>query len=115
MSLPLYAHPSLTVLIDDSDRFLSSIAFQLAPHLVSTAFHDTEQALDWLCAHAPSERVPLQSNFDTYPGTPTPWQVSVDLSQIERISLQAQRFMTPSVVVVQLAAVTRRCSAGLNK
>jgi CheY-like chemotaxis protein len=100
MPLPLYAHPSLTVLIDDSDRFLSSVAFQLAPHLVSTSFHDTDEALSWLCAQAPSEGVALQPNFDTYPGTATPWQVSVDLTQIQRISLQTQRFMTPSVVVV---------------
>ena len=29
--LPLYAHPTLTVLVDDSDSFLRSLSFQLDP------------------------------------------------------------------------------------
>ena len=54
MPLPIYHHPSLTVLIDDSDSFLRSLSFQLDPALASKAFHDTRSALAWLrCNSAP--------------------------------------------------------------
>jgi hypothetical protein len=48
MPLPIYHHPSLTVLIDDSDSFLRSLSFQLDPALASKSFHDTRSAIDWL-------------------------------------------------------------------
>ena len=41
MQLPVYTHPTLTVLIDDSDSFLKSMAFQLDPALARKTFHDT--------------------------------------------------------------------------
>ena len=31
MKLPVYAHPTMTVLVDDSDTFLHSLVFQLDP------------------------------------------------------------------------------------
>ena len=48
MQLPVYTHPTLTVLIDDSDSFLKSMAFQLDPALARKTFHDTSTALRWL-------------------------------------------------------------------
>jgi CheY-like chemotaxis protein len=103
MQLPIYHHPSLTVLVDDSDTFLRSLSFQLDPSLASKCFHDTRAALDWLSQEthrsAPPHG-PLSANFDTYARTPEQCNVALDLDQIYRISRQPQRFMTPSVLVV---------------
>ncbi|RJG08538.1 response regulator [Massilia cavernae] len=103
MNLPIYQHPSLTVLIDDSDNFLRSLSFQLDPTLASKAFHDTRSALHWLrqqsgpCTGA--ERT-LSASFDAYPREVPQYGVALDLEQIHRISFQRKRFLTPSVVVV---------------
>ncbi len=103
MQLPIYHHPSLTVLVDDSDSFLRSLSFQLDPDLASKCFHDTRSALDWLNAQ-PHVRAPaagaVQASFDTYGSTPEQCNVAIDIDRIHRISTQPQRFMTPSVLVV---------------
>ena len=100
MQLPVYAHPTLTVLVDDSDSFLKSLSFQLDPMLASKTFHDTSVALDWLTQSRPREDVPLHVNFDTQNQPPDQCNVALDLERIYRISEQRQRFATPSVLVV---------------
>lgn len=103
MSLPIYHHPSLTVLIDDSDNFLRSLSFQLDPTLASVAFHDTSSALAWLSQQTgmPDQAEgALSASYDTYPRKTTQCSVALDLEQIHRISFQSRRFMTPSVLVV---------------
>ncbi len=103
MNLPIYHHPSLTVLIDDSDSFLRSLSFQLDPMLASKSFHDTRSALDWLSgqrAVAGEAGGALSASFDTYPGSAEQCNVAFDIDQIHRISFEKQRFMTPSVLVV---------------
>lgn len=103
MSLPIYHHPSLTVLIDDSDNFLRSLSFQLDPTLASVAFHDTTSALAWLSQQTgtPGQAEgALSASFDTYPRKTTQCNVALDLEQIHRISFEARRFLTPSVLVV---------------
>ncbi len=100
MHLPIYHHPSLTVLIDDSDTFLRSLSFQLDPSLASKAFHDTRSALDWLSGQAGAPDATLCASFDTYPGAAEQCNVAFDVDQIHRISFQPQRFLTPSVLVV---------------
>lgn len=100
MQLPVYAHPTLTVLIDDSDSFLKSLSFQLDPMLASKTFHDTSGALAWLTNSARQDAVPLQANFDTQNLPLDQCNVAVDLERIWRISAQPQRFLTPSVLVV---------------
>lgn len=103
MPLPIYQHPSLTVLVDDSDNFLRSLSFQLDPTLASKAFHDTSGALAWLHYQSgqPCEsEAALSATFDTYPQKTAQCSVALDLDQIHRISFQARRFMTPSVLVV---------------
>lgn len=101
--LPIYRHPSLTVLIDDSDNFLRSLSFQLDPTLASKAFHDSRSALDWLCSHAGSAAEPdhgLSASYDLYPTRAAQCSVALDIDQIHRIAFQSKRFMTPSVLVV---------------
>ncbi len=103
MSLPCYQHPSLTVLIDDSDSFLRSLSFQLDPALASKAFHDTHSALDWLNRQnhdTEAYALSLSASFDTYPQSQDQRSVALDIEQIHRISFEGQRFMTPSVLVV---------------
>ena len=100
MQLPIYLHPSLTVLIDDSDSFLKSLSFQLDPSLASKSFHDTRTALDWLDRQGKRPAEPLHASFDTYPNSHEECNVAFDIEQIHRISFQQQRFNTPSVLVV---------------
>lgn len=100
MQLPVYTHPSLTVLIDDSASFLASLQFQLDPMLASVAFHDANSALHWLRHSAPHPAPALQVNFDTHDPAPEHCNVAVDLERIHRISSQAGRFALPSVLVV---------------
>lgn len=103
MQLPIFLHPSLTVLIDDSDSFLSSLAFQLGSSLTSKAFHDTRSAMDWLSRNAGCETIPateLSASYDTYPNSHERCNVAIDIEKIHHISFQRRRFLTPSVMVV---------------
>lgn len=100
MQLPVYSHPTLTVLVDDSDSFLKSLSFQLDPMLASKTFHDTTVALNWLIQSGRRAAVPLHVNFDTQNEAPDQCNVALDLERIYRISEQRQRFATPSVLVV---------------
>jgi len=102
MPLPIYQHPSLTVLIDDSDSFLRSLAFQLDPALACKSFHDTRAAIDWLDQHrvdSPRSGTP-HASYDTYPNAHEECNIAFDIDQIHRISFRRQRFLTPSVLVV---------------
>jgi CheY-like chemotaxis protein len=100
MHLPVYAHPTLTVLIDDSDSFLKSLSFQLDPMLASKTFHDTTEALLWLKQSGQDGGVPLHINFDTQNLPADQCNVALDLERIYRIGEQSERFATPSVLVV---------------
>ncbi|SHG43437.1 response regulator [Massilia sp. CF038] len=102
MSLPIYQHPSLTVLIDDSDSFLKSLSFQLDPALASKSFHDTRSAIDWLGQQDGEGQYSdaLHASYDTYPNAHEQCNVAFDIDQIHRISFHRQRFATPSVLVV---------------
>jgi CheY-like chemotaxis protein len=100
MHLPVYAHPTLTVLIDDSDSFLKSLSFQLDPMLASKTFHDTTEALLWLNQSGQDGGVPLHINFDTQNLPADQCNVALDLERIYRIGEQSERFATPSVLVV---------------
>ncbi|NRR30106.1 response regulator [Oxalobacteraceae bacterium] len=100
MKMPVYTHPTLTVLVDDSDSFLKSMSFQLDPMLASRTFHDTSTALDWLNSSVQRDDVPMHINFDTQNQAADQCNVAVDLERIYRISEQRRRFATPSVLVV---------------
>jgi CheY-like chemotaxis protein len=100
MYLPVYAHPTTTVLVDDSDSFLRSLSFQLDPMMANKTFHDTSDALHWLRNSAPESGVPLHVNFDMQNLPADQCNVALDLERIYRIAEQKQRFATPSVLVV---------------
>ncbi|MFC0166647.1 two-component system response regulator [Pseudoduganella danionis] len=100
MHFPVYAHPTLTVLVDDSCSFLRSLSFQLDPILPTLAFDDALAAQRWLGRERLPERVPLQVNFDMQNLPADQCNVAIDLERIYRICEQPLRFETPSVVVV---------------
>lgn len=97
MTLPIYAHPTLTVLVDDSSPVLQSLAARAPAHgqaLQHKAFHQAGEALDWLMRSPRHAAVPLRVNHDL-PGC----SVTVDVEGIFRLSRQRERFGIPSVLV----------------
>ncbi|MGJ7917048.1 hypothetical protein ACI48D_16440 [Massilia sp. LXY-6] len=106
MTLPIYQHPTMTVLVDDSPSFLHSLRFQLGPAFPSIAFSDTGAAIAWLRRHAaaPAALAGLLSpSVDTYTFAPQPYNIALHIEQVCGIRLQPERFLTPSVLVVDYA------------
>jgi CheY-like chemotaxis protein len=81
MQVPVYHHPSLAVLVDDCETFLSSLSLQLDHVVANRSFTDPHAAIAW-----------LQQNCAN--GAP------MELDEIHRISTRPERFAHPSVVVV---------------
>ncbi|MGO4478174.1 hypothetical protein AB4Z32_18170 [Massilia sp. 2TAF26] len=106
MNLPIYQHPTMTVLVDDSPSFLHSLRFQLGPSFPSIGFSDTTAATAWLRQHgaAPAALAGLLSpSVDTYTFAPQPYNIALHVEQVCGIRRHAQRFLTPSVLVVDYA------------
>ncbi|HEU4375999.1 MAG TPA: response regulator [Telluria sp.] len=102
MRLPIYQHPSLTVLVDDSEASLARLQFALGAAVVTKAFSDQRQALGWLrrqTASAPREQLLSASVCDT-DCMQQHCSVTLDVDRIFRIGFRPQRFMQPSVLVV---------------
>ncbi|CAH0294892.1 hypothetical protein SRABI118_04191 [Massilia sp. Bi118] len=103
MTLPIFQHPTMTVLVDDSPSFIHSLRYQLGPGFPSIGFSDTGAAIAWLREHgsAPAALAGLLSpSVDTYTLSPQPYNIALHVEQVCGIRNQAQRFMTPSVLVV---------------
>lgn len=103
MTLPIYQHPTMTVLVDDIPSFLHSLRYQLGPGFPSIGFSDTGDAIAWLREHsaAPASLAGLLSpSVDTYTLSPQPYNIALHLEQVCGIRTQPRRFMTPSVLVV---------------
>jgi CheY-like chemotaxis protein len=106
MTLPIYQHPTMTVLVDDSPSFIHSLRYQLGPGFSSIGFSDTGAAIAWLREHgaAPAALAGLLSpSVDTYTLSPQPYNIALHLEQVCGIRRHAQRFLTPSVLVVDYA------------
>jgi CheY-like chemotaxis protein len=106
MTLPIYQHPTMTVLVDDSASFLHSLRFQLGPAFPSIGFSDTVAAIAWLRQHcaAPAALSSLLSpSVDTYTLSPQAYNIALHIEQVSSIRHHAQRFLTPSVLVVDYA------------
>jgi CheY-like chemotaxis protein len=106
MILPIYQHPTMTVLVDDSPSFVHSLRFQLGPSFPSIGFSDTGAAIAWLRRHAaaPAALASLLSpSVDTYTFAPQPYNIALHVEQVCGIRRLAQRFLTPSVLVVDYA------------
>lgn len=104
--LPVYQHPALTVLIDDSQTFLDSLAFQLDPHVARKIFHDTQKALAWLKQthrQSANRNLPICVDYDEETLSFERRTIAVDVDQIYRQVMNPQRFFMPSVLVIDYA------------
>jgi CheY-like chemotaxis protein len=93
----------MTVLVDDSPSFLHSLRFQLGAAFPSIGFSDTGAAIAWLRQHgaAPAALAGLLSpSVDTYTLSPQPYNIALHVEQVCGIRCHPQRFLTPSVLVV---------------
>ena len=102
MRLPIYQHPSLTVLVDDSEAFLARLQFELGAAVISKAFSDPRKALAGCAgkqASTPREQLLSASVCDGACMHPH-CSVTLDVDRIFRIGFRPQRFMLPSVLVV---------------
>ncbi len=99
MRLPIYQHPSLTVLVDDSESFLTRLQFELGSAVPSKAFSDPRKALSWLRRqHAvAADRMLAPTACDG--AFMQPHCVALPAERIFRIGFRPQRFMLPSVIV----------------
>jgi CheY-like chemotaxis protein len=101
MRLPIYQHPSLTVLVDDSAAYLARLQFELGPTITSQPFDDARKAIAWLRrqhAATPHQQVIAASAC----GAACTHQhcVAFNVGSIFRIGFRPERFMLPSVLVV---------------
>lgn len=102
--LPVYQHPALTVLLDDSQSFLDCVAFQLNPRLACKTFNDPARAIAWLRAaqqRSPAfSGAPIRVGYDDATDLLERRSASINLSLIRQMATDKQRFNTPAVVVV---------------
>jgi CheY-like chemotaxis protein len=93
----------MTVLVDDSPSFIHSLRYQLGPGFPSIGFSDTGAAIAWLRQHGAARGAPaglLSASVDTYTLSPQPYNIALHVEEVCGIRTQPQRFMTPSVLVV---------------
>lgn len=105
--LAVYRHPTLTVLIDDSQNFLDSLAFHLNPQLARKTFQNPLLAIDWLNhAHMKFPKnadEPIIVGYDEQNDRLDLRNASIDLDLIFRKVTNRKRFEMPSVLVIDYA------------
>lgn len=101
MPIPMYQHPSLTVLVNDSQAYLASLQFELGASAASKRFDDPHKALAWLRSqHAAAPRQQLVSASACGGACTHQHCVALDVDRIHRFGFSPERFMLPSVLVV---------------
>ena len=101
--LPLFRHPTMTVLIDDDRSSLATLQFQLEPSIAKRTFNKARAAARWiadafkdlLVTGATLAFSPVNRNLET-----AIHNVDVELDQIYRYVGDPQRFLLPTVVVI---------------
>lgn len=106
--LPVYQHPALTVLLDDSQSFLDSIVFQLGSQMECKSFTEPLAAMAWLrqswqryedARRDGSIRVGYDEEGDSMERR----NVSIYLDRIYHMVSDRARFRIPAVLVVDYA------------
>src|SRR4051812_42428843 len=95
IQFPVYRHQTLTILVDDSQSFLESMAFRLQPAAESKVFHDPREAISWIRqAHlqTTSNSLPIHVGYDEQALSFERRTVAVDIDQIYRQVLNPNRF-----------------------
>lgn len=101
VQLPLYRHPTMTVVIDDDRSSLAVLDFQLEKSLATTAFNRARAALEWVTdtfSKVPPDG-PALLGFENECGERGATADS-DLERIYHYVGDPQRFSLPTVVVV---------------
>ena len=97
----------MTVLVDDSQSFLDSVAFQLSSRFAHTAFHDAQAAINWLRNEhwhsAKNIDDPIRVGYDEMTDSFERRSASIEMDRIYRTVMNRQRFNTPAVLVVDYA------------
>ncbi|MDL2354781.1 MAG: hypothetical protein QFF03_05955 [Pseudomonadota bacterium] len=98
LSLPIFQHPSLTVLVGADPAFLALLQSTLGDSVTSEALADPHSARAWLQQHvAATTEAPLLAPHACIDQL---FSVALDLGRIVRRAFEPQRFMLPSVLVV---------------
>jgi CheY-like chemotaxis protein len=101
MRLPIYQHPSLTVLVDDSTAYLARLQFELGPSVTSKPFDDPRKAIAWLHRqHAAAPHQQLMAASACGAACTQQHCVAYHVGRIFRIGFRPDRFILPSVLVV---------------
>jgi CheY-like chemotaxis protein len=106
ITLPVYQHPTLVILVDDSPSFIESLEFQMNPSIAVKSFQDASEALRWLDAsyNVTQEKwLPIRVGYDEQTLSFERRTIALDVDQIYRIVMDPQRFYAPAVVVVDYA------------
>lgn len=106
LSLPVYQHPTLVVLVDDSASFIESVEFQMNPALAVKSFQDANEALRWLGAAfdvGQKKCLPIRVGYDDQTLSFERRTIALDVNQVYRLVLDQERFDSPAVVVVDYA------------
>ncbi|WP_445233133.1 response regulator [Duganella rhizosphaerae] len=104
--LSVYQHPTTTVFIDDNQRFLDSLSFQLDPRIAHKTFQNAGEAISWIREanrNFAGRGLSIEVSYDEQVLSMERRVVSVDLEQIYRRVMNPKRFLTPSVLVVDYA------------
>lgn len=105
--LPIYQHPVLVVLIDDSQSYLDSVTFQLDSSLICKTFTDIQTAIDWIKGayqHYQADAThPIHVSYDDETLCLERRNAAIDLNEIYYAVLNKQRFDIPAVLVVDYA------------
>lgn len=104
---PIYRHPILVVLVDDSQSYLDSIRFHLNTKLAFKIFTNPQTAVDWVkksCKrHQADTAHSIHVSYDDETSSLERRNASIDLNEIYFAVLNKKRFETPAVVVVDYA------------
>ncbi len=106
ITLPVYQHPTLVILVDDSSSFIESLEFQINPAIAVKSFQDVHEAFRWLFASydATQEKcLPIRVGYDEQTLSFERRTIALDVDQIYRIVMDPRRFHAPAVVVVDYA------------
>ncbi len=105
--LPIYQHPVLVILVDDSKSYLDSIIFHLNAKLAFKSFTNPQVAIDWVkksCQrHQADTAHPIHVSYDDETSSLERRNATIDLNEIYFSVLNKQRFEVPAVLIVDYA------------
>lgn len=106
LSLPVYQHPAMVILVDDSASFIASVEFQMNPLIAVKSFQDANEAIKWLrdTYYAGDPKcLPIPVGYDDQTLSFERRTVALDVDKVYRTVLDPNRFLCPAVVVVDYA------------